>query len=84
MRAQTGRPRLLKGGRALPLEPVPLSDNDISEGQLQELLDQCPDLLPIEEIGAGWGPLVSLGREVPPTLVRWITSMSHQPVRSLS
>lgn len=65
MRTQTGRPRLLKGGRALPLEPVPLLHNDISEGRLQELLDQCPDLLPIEEIGAGWGPLVSLGREVP-------------------
>jgi hypothetical protein len=37
MRAQTGRPRLVKGDRALPLAPVPLLDNDISEAKLQEL-----------------------------------------------
>jgi hypothetical protein len=64
MRAKTGRPRLLRGAKALPLLPVPLPDNDIYEADLQELLDRCPDLLPIEEIGAAWGPLVSLGREV--------------------
>jgi hypothetical protein len=63
----TGRPRWLRDGAqgpAIPLTPVPLRDRDVSESDLQRLLDEHPDLIPIDDIGAAWGPLISLGREL--------------------
>jgi hypothetical protein len=61
----TGRPRwICDDGRVVPIETVPLGGRDVREDDLQRLLDRHPDLLPIDEIGAAWGPLVSLGREI--------------------
>ncbi len=67
----TGRPTLLRrgagrlqDGKPHPLVALPLSGRDLSERDLQELLDAQPDVLPIDDISSRWGPLVSLGREI--------------------
>ncbi|MDQ3485115.1 MAG: hypothetical protein M3445_06845 [Actinomycetota bacterium] len=60
-----GHPRLLRGHRATELLPLSFDDGEMTEGWLQAQLDQYPDLLPINEISSAWGPLISLGREVP-------------------
>ncbi len=63
-RASSGHPRIVDG-RALALSPIRLDDKDITESWLQKQLDENPGLLPIEDISSAWGPLVSLGREIP-------------------
>lgn len=52
-------------GKALALSPIRLDDKDITEKWLQKQLDENPGLLPIDDISSAWGPLVSLGREIP-------------------
>jgi hypothetical protein len=47
------------------LFPVPLTENFINEGTLQELLSVYPNLIPIDEIEPALGPLIFLGKEVP-------------------
>jgi len=47
------------------LFPVPLTENFISEGALQELLLSHHNLIPIDEIEPAFGPLISLGKEIP-------------------
>ncbi len=49
-----------------PVERLRLLEKAFDEVWLQNLLDQCPDVLPIEDIDERAArPLVSLGREVP-------------------
>jgi hypothetical protein len=50
------------------LEPVSFSHRETSEDWLQQQIDKHPELLPIDEVGTAWGPLVSLGREIPLTV----------------
>jgi hypothetical protein len=47
-----------------PLRRIRLKDKEFSEAYLQEMLHACPELLPIDELDAEFGPLVSLGREI--------------------
>ena len=47
-----------------PLRRIRLKDKEFSEAYLQEMLHACPELLPIDELDADFGPLVSLGREI--------------------
>lgn len=61
----TGHPRFVLADTTRTLEPVSLSDPETSEAWLQQLLHRHPDLLPIDEISTAWGPLVSLGQEIP-------------------
>lgn len=56
---------MVVNGRACLLSPVPFDDKETAEDWLQEQLHENPDLLPIDEISAAWGPLVTLGREIP-------------------
>jgi len=65
MTHRSGIPRIVTSSGARPLEPVVLTETVLSEGWLQDLLHRFSDLLPVDEIGAAWGPLVSLAREVP-------------------
>jgi hypothetical protein len=51
-------------GRAERLERVSLGEKEISEGWLQQRLLECPELLPIDEIDPGFGPLIAVGCEV--------------------
>lgn len=51
-------------GQYTPMQHVPFGDKRLSESDLQQLLHACPDTLPIEEIDASFGPVVSLGREI--------------------
>jgi hypothetical protein len=52
-------------GSPTPLARLSLGDRSLSEDSLQALLHAAPDLLPISEIDPSFGPLISLGREVP-------------------
>lgn len=47
-----------------PLRRVRLKDREFSEAYLQEILHARPELLPVDELDAAFGPLVSLGREI--------------------
>lgn len=50
--------------RYRPLRRIRLRDREFSEAYLQAALHARPELLPIDELDADFGPLVSLGREV--------------------
>ena len=65
MNRESGQPKWLKDGVALPLAAVSLTESDIDEAWVQDHLDRFPELVPITDIGPSWGPLVSLGRELP-------------------
>src|SRR5437762_3440623 len=60
-----GHPRMLVDGRAVALSRIEWDDRRVDEGWLQRHLDEDPGLLPIDDISSAWGPLVSLGRELP-------------------
>jgi len=51
-------------GKVERLERLSLGEREISEDWLQQRLSDCPELLPIDEIDSGFGPLVLIGREV--------------------
>ena len=63
--ATAGHPRIVLGDTTTTLEAVSLSDPETTEAWLQQLLHRYPDLLPIDEISTAWGPLISLGQEIP-------------------
>lgn len=63
--ATTGHPRIVQGDTTTTLDAVSLSDPETTEAWLQQLLHRYPELLPIDEISTAWGPLVSLGQEIP-------------------
>ena len=65
MNRVSGQPKWLRDGAVLPLDAVALTERDIDEAWVQAHLDRFPELLPIADIGPSWGPLVSLGRELP-------------------
>ncbi|QYG93436.1 hypothetical protein HC251_14060 [Iamia sp. SCSIO 61187] len=46
---------------------MPFTERTFAENWLQELIQEHPTLLPVDEIRASIGPLTSLGREVPTT-----------------
>lgn len=58
-------PKLITLAGTSSLTQVSLSDPNTNEDWLQQQIHEYPDLLPIDEIGTAWGPLVSLGREIP-------------------
>ena len=51
-------------GRTERLKRIPLREKDIDEGWLQKRLHESPEILPINEIDPGFGPLVPIGREI--------------------
>lgn len=59
-----GAPKRVQGDSVTAYERVPLDDYWMQEHRLQKLLDKHPDLVPVNEFGSAWGPLVSLGREI--------------------
>lgn len=64
-RRDTAVPRVISSdGAAMALTPIELTDRRVDEGWLQKLLHSYPGVLPVDEIGPGWGPLVSIGREI--------------------
>lgn len=65
MSPNTGTPAVVSSRWGVrQLEQVKFGEQLLQERYVQELLDLHPELLPLEAIGARWGPLVSLGREV--------------------
>ena len=52
-------------GEAMRLKRIPFMSNSFNESWLQELLAANPSLVPADEVGSEYGPLVCIGREVP-------------------
>ncbi len=62
---RTGKPCYISNdGKYQLLKRVEYSDRHFAEDLLQETLDKCPPVLPINEIDMGYGPVASLGREI--------------------
>jgi hypothetical protein len=53
-----------ESGEQLPLTRVSFSDRRVAEKLLQSILHQTPQILPVDEFDASFGPLISLGREI--------------------
>ena len=52
---------------AVQFDPIDAHESAFNESWLQETLRRFPQLLPVEEFGPVFHPLVSIGREVPTT-----------------
>lgn len=64
MRAN-GIPHLIgPEGHISELSRIDLSQSEVSEEQLQELMHGNPALLPVDKFDGSFGPLISLGREI--------------------
>lgn len=46
------------------LHPLPIDNTNFKEEWLQKLLDEHPDILPMDEFDDRFGPLISIGREL--------------------
>lgn len=53
-----------ESGQPIALQRVDFADTSVAESFLQELLHASPQVLPVDEIDASYGPLISLGREI--------------------
>lgn len=53
-----------ESGTQYPLRRVDFSDKSVAESFLQTALHRTPQILPVDEFDAAFGPLVSLGREI--------------------
>lgn len=51
-------------GATCALSQIDLQNRSIKEGHLQNWLDKCPEILPVDEIDPSFAPLASLGREI--------------------
>jgi hypothetical protein len=53
-----------ESGQSVALQRVDFTDTSVAETFLQELLHATPQVLPVDELDASYGPLISLGREI--------------------
>jgi hypothetical protein len=53
------------GGDIVEFDPIDAPEGGFDEAWLQEALRRCPDVLPVEEFGPVFHPLISIGREMP-------------------
>ena len=61
---QHADPIMVDDDRVLRPERIHFTDHDMSEGWLQDLLFRHPDLLPVEEFGPEFAPLIPLCTEL--------------------
>lgn len=60
-----GTPLLVaNSGSTTRLERINFNDREISEGWLQKLMFDNPEILPINDLDPGFGPLIPIGREI--------------------
>lgn len=64
MRSEATPYLVTQGQSATALERVKMSDREINEGFLQQLLDENPGIVPVAEFDESFGPIASLGREI--------------------
>ena len=64
MSRQTGAPIIIDENGITALARLPLTEKAFSENWMQELLAVRPELLPVEELDASFGPEICIGREV--------------------
>jgi len=77
-RMQTTPLLIRDNGQHQKLEKTPFSSRDYQEDWLQSLIHNSPSLLPVSEIEPAFGPLVSIGREIP-TSVGFIDNLLMSP-----
>ncbi|MCZ2393554.1 MAG: hypothetical protein LC105_06845 [Chitinophagales bacterium] len=75
---QQGNPYFLSSEKSMKLERVPLNEKLFLENWLQKLIDENPQILPIDEIESGFAPLISIGREIS-TSVGYIDNLYISP-----
>lgn len=75
---QQGNPYFLSKEKSMKLERVPLNEKLFSENWLQKLINENPQILPIDEIESGFAPLISIGREIS-TSVGYIDNLYISP-----
>ncbi|MBV6442492.1 MAG: hypothetical protein EPGJADBJ_04210 [Saprospiraceae bacterium] len=59
-----GQPFLLEGGRVIKPTRIPFTIQGFPEEWMQRLLHGYPEVLPVQEIEAGFAPLIPVGREI--------------------
>jgi len=59
-----GQPFLLEGGRVIKPVRIPFTRQGFPEEWMQRLLHEHPEVLPVQEIEAGFAPLIPVGREI--------------------
>ncbi|MFC2009511.1 hypothetical protein ACFLT3_01130 [Chloroflexota bacterium] len=67
-----------KEGSATKLRRIPFTEREFYEGWLQKLIQDNPEILPVNEIEPAFSPLVSIGKEVE-TDVGYIDNMFMSP-----
>lgn len=65
MSSPLGTPIRLGPHGIVGMQRVDLADRAINEAVLEDAVHRHPQLLPISAIGDAWGPLVSLGTQIP-------------------
>lgn len=75
---QQGNPYFLSKEKSMKLERVPLNEKLFSENWLQKLINENPQILPIDEIESGFAPLISIGRDIS-TSVGYIDNLYISP-----
>ncbi|MCE7926857.1 MAG: hypothetical protein DYG98_27795 [Haliscomenobacteraceae bacterium CHB4] len=59
-----GQPFLLEGGRIIKPTRISFTSQGFPEEWMQRLLHEHPEVLPVQEIEAGFAPLIPVGREI--------------------
>ena len=65
-----GQPFLLEGDQVIKPVRIPFTRQGFPEEWMQRLLHAHPEVLPVEEIEAGFAPLIPVGREITRAIVR--------------
>lgn len=64
MRRRATPCRITSSGEYLSLQPASRQSREYAEDSLQRLISNCPDILPVDEFGEQFRPLINLGREI--------------------
>ena len=61
---RNGQPFLILDDKSYGLERIPIDTKAFKEDWIQELIHVNPNILPVNEIDAGFSPAISIGREI--------------------
>jgi len=60
-----GKPLVVeKNSKTRPLERLTFNEREIDEGWLQNLMQENPAILPVNDFDPSFGPLLPIGREI--------------------
>ncbi|MCX7735701.1 MAG: hypothetical protein N2319_03210 [Candidatus Kapabacteria bacterium] len=64
---RNGQPILIRDNKSNGLERIPLDAKTFNEDWIQKLINNNPEILPINEIDSAFTPVISIGREISTT-----------------